>query len=111
MFKCNQKIHTAIPHKQPQLQWYYENNLVVIKIKKRFTKIELFINKFLKGPEYVKLRLDVFGSSIWELCDGNNTTKDICIKMLEKYKEDIEPVEDRVIGFIVKLLRRGVIYF
>ncbi|MDI6856059.1 MAG: PqqD family protein [Candidatus Thermoplasmatota archaeon] len=101
-------IMNSIPIKQA-VSWSLENGRVVIVVKKHFTKLEKFLQKYLKGPEYVKVPLDTLGSAIWLLCDGEHTIKDICDEMSKSYKEAIEPAVPRITKFLAMLLRRNFI--
>ncbi|MEW6069524.1 MAG: PqqD family protein [Candidatus Thermoplasmatota archaeon] len=102
------KVMNAKPVRQP-VNWELEDGKVVIVVKKHFTKLERLLQKYLKGPENVRIPLDSLGSAIWLLCDGKHTIKEICEEMHKNYKEKIEPVAPRVTKFLVMLLRRNFI--
>lgn len=102
------KVLLAYPIRN-EVYWEKENGVVIIKFKKNFTRFERFLNKYLKGPEDIRLRLDEYGTRIWELCDGEHTIKDIILRMNNEFKEKIEPVDKRVSAFLEILLKRGLI--
>ncbi len=102
------RIINAKPVKQ-SVNWSLENDKVVIVVKKHFTKLEKFLQKYFKGPGYVRVPLDTIGSDIWLLCDGNHTIADICKEIHEKYKESIEPAAPRITKFLAMLLRMNFI--
>lgn len=102
------EVINAKPIRQP-VNWSLENNRVVIVVKKHFTRLEKFLQKYLKGPEEVRVPLDEIGSDIWLLCDSKHTIKDICKELSEKYKEVIEPAAPRITKFLTMLLRRNFI--
>lgn len=102
------EVFDAKPVRQ-EVKWDIENGTAVLIFKKNFTRFERALQRFLKGPENVRLRLDNKGTDIWLMCDGNNSIKGICEKMNEKYREDIEPVVPRVTKFLVMLLQRNLI--
>lgn len=107
--KQYQNIMSYIPVRN-NVEWVLHDESSYIILKKNFTRFEKFLQKYLKGPEYMRYKLDKIGTSIWQLCDGTYTIKDICSAMEEKYKEEIEPASQRVIGFINMLLQRNLIF-
>ena len=46
---------------------------VILRIEKRFTRIERLMAKVFRSPREVRRPLDWMNSLLWELCDGNNT--------------------------------------
>lgn len=102
------KVLLAYPIRN-EVKWQKENGVIIITFKKNFTRFERFLNKYLKGPEDIKLRLDEVGTRIWELCDGEHTIKDILLIIDNEFKEKIEPVDKRVSGFLEILLKRGLV--
>lgn len=108
--KIPQGLTYAIPVRA-NLKWRIDGEEAVVILKKNFTRFERFIQKFLKGPSYMRYRLDRLGTSIWQLCDGTHTVDEICTIMRERYQEEIEPVKKRVVLYLRMLLARGLIYF
>lgn len=105
----SKKLGMIVP-KRLGVKWEKEEDgVVVVTFKKNFTRFEKILQRFLKGPENIRLRMDKQGSDIWELCDGKHSVKDICDRMNKKYKEEIEPVPQRVSGFLQILLQRQLI--
>jgi hypothetical protein len=105
---ASKKLEMIVP-KRLDVKWEKEKGVVIITFKKNFTRFEKFLQKFLKGPENIRLRMDKHGTDIWELCDGKHSAKDICDAMNAKYKEEMEPVPQRVSGFLQILLQRQLI--
>jgi hypothetical protein len=56
----------------------------------------------LKRP-YLKVNLDEIGSSVWMLCDGNRTIKDIAEIMKRRFGDKIEPCYERLGLFFQQL--------
>ena len=98
------KILLVYPKRAP-VKWKIEDKKAVLIYKKNFTKIERGLHKIVGGPENIKRPLDEIGTDIWLLCDGEHNIADICTIMDNKYKEDIEPVFNRVWKFIEMLLK------
>ena len=89
----------------------------IIKAKKNEDgKITIFQPKFknkfmlkyvmhkLKNPNF-KVNLDEFGSFVWEQIDGNLTVEKIGEKLKKHFKEEIEPVYERLSLFIQSMER------
>jgi len=64
--------------------------------------------------EFIKIKLDAFGSAVWGLIDGNLSTGDICSKLEEKFPEKLKPPEEtgeRVSKFLSLLYQQRFITF
>ncbi|MBL6731470.1 MAG: hypothetical protein ISP82_00795 [Candidatus Poseidoniaceae archaeon] len=68
---------------------------VVLRIEKRFNRIEKVMAKLFRAPKEVRRPLDVKNSMLWQLCDGSRSFEDICTILDSLYHEDISPVIDR----------------
>ena len=68
---------------------------VVLRIEKKFNRIERMMAKILRAPKEVRRPLDVMNSLLWELCDGNNSFEEICQMLDATFHEDISPVVER----------------
>lgn len=92
------------------VQWEAaENQMVVLlipKFKNRFTVkyFEPFLSK-----KHFRLKLDTFGSFVWNQLDGNATVMEISDKMKAHFGESVEPVYERVGKFIHMLQREKFI--
>jgi hypothetical protein len=105
------KVLEAFPIRNPSkdLKWTKKDGLVVIRIKKMFSRFERRLHKVVGGPEWLRIPLDGPGSRIWELCDGEHTVMDIAFDVHSKFKEEVEPVLKRVLKFLELLLKRNLI--
>ena len=83
---------------------------VVITHPKNFKRWERRLMKWVGGSPILKRKLDRPGSDIWVLCDGKHTVADICTELDKKYREEIEPVLTRVVGFLEILLSRNLVF-
>jgi hypothetical protein len=99
------------PRRNPDLEWLVdeETELVTIIYPKNFTKIERSMGRIFKPVEELHRPLDGPGSDIWLLCDGDHNIAHICTAIDDKYKEVMEPVLKRVVGFIEMLASRGLL--
>ena len=93
------------------LKWWHgrKDGLVVVSIRKNFSRVERALRKVAGGPEFLRIPLDKPGTRIWELCDGKHTVLDIALIMNEEFREEMEPVLPRVIKFMELLLKRNLI--
>lgn len=88
-----------------------EDELVTILVPK-------FTNKFLsdnlmprlKKP-HMRVKLDKFGSALWLIIDGNKTVSAVGESLVQKFGEDIQPVEERLSKFITVLYEQRFITF
>ena len=99
------------PSKSPdsKIKCIYENNIAVITYPKDFGPIEKWFDKRIGGPEIVRRPLDKYTTLIWELCDSDNTVKDIIDKFDSKFGEEVSPASSRVQKFLEKLLELNLI--
>ncbi|MEI7489805.1 MAG: PqqD family protein [Bacteroidota bacterium] len=64
--------------------------------------------------EFIKIKLDAFGSAVWEQLDGNRNTGEICNKLRDTFPEKLQPpeeTEDRVSTFLSMLYQQRFISF
>lgn len=80
-----------------------ENGRIVLLVPK-------FRNKFLVtylvprlSKPNIRVKLDEFGSFVWNNCDGTTPVADIGKRMKAQFGESVEPVYDRIGAFLRKL--------
>lgn len=86
-----------------------ENQLVVLlvpKFKNRFSV--KYLQPLVAKPNF-HLKLDAYGSFVWNHLDGNTTVMKIAESMKEYFGESVEPVYERVGKFIHMLQREKFI--
>lgn len=83
-------------------------SIIIPKFKNKF--VREYILPRLKSP-IVKVKLDEFGSASWLLFDGKNTVSDIAEKLVEKFGDRIQPVEERIVKYTTNLYLNGFISF
>jgi len=69
--------------------------------------VKLLVPRLVKSVFRVKL--DDFGSFVWQHCDGETAVAEICEKMRSKFGEPSEPVEERVGRFVDNLIRHDYV--
>ena len=82
---------------------------VVLRIEKRFTRIERLMAKVLRAPKEVRRPLDSMNSLLWELCNGKNTFEEICNYLDSTFHEDIAPVVERTKRGLEQLKRQNLV--
>ena len=87
----------------------YIENKIIITYPKDFGTIEKWFHQRIGGPEIIKRPLDQYTTLIWELCDGNNSVKDIIDIFDSKFGEEVAPAATRVQDFLEKLLELNLI--
>jgi hypothetical protein len=88
-----------------------ENNLVTILIPKFTNHFAVkYLNPRMKSP-IIKLKLDELGSFAWMLFDGDKSVEEIANKLVEKFGEKIEPVNDRLTKFLTGLYEQKLITY
>ncbi len=67
-----------------------------------------FTRIFLPKPKHPAqiIRLDEFGSFVWELCDGNHTIRDIADRLVQKFGDSVKPVEERTVIFVQMMYKQ-----
>ena len=88
------------------LEWEVgEKNCIVLLIPKfqsRFLVKHVMPN--LKRP-YFHIKLDEYGSLIWNMCDGNTTIGQISDSLNKNYGAEFDPSYERISNFFSQLIR------
>ena len=66
------------------------------------------IQRALKLSDF-KIRLDRFGSFVWQRCDGERSLFSIGREMKEHFGEEIEPVYERLVFFVRQMMKGKLI--
>jgi hypothetical protein len=81
-----------------------EEEKVIVLVPRFDGPLGSWVSKRLKNPCY-RVRLDRFGTAVWNLCDGTKSVREIASALRQKFGEEIEPAEERVAGFVQRLDR------
>lgn len=77
------------------------NDNIVTILEKQDHKVQNFFRKLkFKIPQYKKIELDEFGSTVFLLIDGKRTVKEIGKILDSKYGEKIHPLYERLLLFL-----------
>lgn len=88
-----------IPERNEELEWYTDyNGKIVLKVKNTglFNKLA---QKLFHKPEYTKVHLDIQGSFIWSLIDGEKTVMELAQMQKEHFGDAVEPLYPRIIKY------------
>jgi len=99
-----------IPVKNIKWRKNEEGLIVLLKPKFKNPFLAKHLLPRLKNP-YYKISLDAMGSSVWELCDGYSTVKELGRKLKDKFKDKVEPLYDRLGLFLKNLEKNRFIYY
>jgi len=64
--------------------------------------------------EFIKIKLDAFGSAVWEQIDGKQSTGEICNNLKQTFPDKLQPIEEteeRVGKFLSMLYQQRFISF
>lgn len=105
------KVFYSYPVRNELVRWEKkEDGTVVLIYRKNLSRFERWLQKHIGGPLDIRRPLDAPGSRIWELCDERHTLLDICRIMDEEFKEEMDPVFDKVRRFIEHLLMLNLLF-
>ncbi|MBN2029778.1 PqqD family protein [bacterium] len=62
-------------------------------------------------PPQVHIHLDEFGSFVWNHCDGSQSVSEIAQKLRERFGDKVDPVYERLGGYIRLLAYHKLITF
>ena len=82
---------------------------VIMRIQKRFNKLEKIMAKILRAPKEIRRPLDQKNSMLWQLADGSRTFEEICSILDSLYHEDIAPVIHRTAAGINLLKSKNLL--
>lgn len=87
-----------------------ETGLVVIRQPKGLSRVEKRLARAVRAQEHVNRPLDIHGSAIWKLCDGEHTVEQIARALEDQFHEQFEPAVPRTLRFVELLARRGLVH-
>jgi len=86
-----------------------EDGEVVLKLPRRRTWWLNLMAKLGNIPEYRTLTLDRIGSSVWDMCDGEHSVKDLITRLAEEHQLSRKEAEVSMVTYLRQLAERGVI--
>jgi hypothetical protein len=106
------RLLLTVPHRNPMVEWEEDEGtgLVTLIYPKNLSSFERALAVVFKPVTELRRPLDAPGSFIWLMCDGENNIATICTAVDQAFKETMEPVLKRVVGYLEILAKRGMIY-
>lgn len=99
------------PWRNPSLEWFEEEDRVILHIKRQQSWKTKILNLFIPLPEERKIALDAIGTHVWRMLDGKNTVGGIARSVAKEYKLVEREAELSVQQFFRELARRGYVGF
>lgn len=99
------------PLRNPALDWYEEEDRVVLHIHRAQTWKTRLLGVFFPLPEDRRVALDAIGTDVWRMLDGKATLGQIARAVANKYKLSPREAELSVQQFFKELGRRGYVGF
>jgi hypothetical protein len=93
-----------IPARKIQFEESGDGLITLLKPKFKNKFLVKYLLPRIKKPNF-RIKLDTFGSFVWKQCDGNNSVEQIGNLLQSHFKEDIEPVYDRLALFMQSLVK------
>lgn len=99
-----------VPAVAADLDWEVTDGTVVVHQKNKgfYAKIA---QRFFSTPETSHIRMDEFGSFVWQCIDGKSDIHEIGRKVEKRFGKKAEPVYERLSQFMETLKRVGYIRF
>jgi len=104
-WKKNEKGEVTITLSLKKLKELEESE----KLKKGTSKSARIPSRLSSRPGGKQIQLDKIGSIVWELCDGEKTTKEIVDHLCQKYKLLPREAELSLSSYLNSLAKRGLI--
>ena len=100
-----------VPEKTNRYLWEHtKNDRIIIHVVNTgiYNKIAQIL---FKKPKISHIKLDEYGSTVWEYIDGENTVYDIAKLLKARYGENIEPLYRRLIQYLKILSANNMIIY
>lgn len=106
----NSNVLELVPEK---LQGFEVSDLglVTILVPRTKSAFMLRIMNRLKRTPNITIDLDEVGSAVWLAIDGKSQTKDICVKLEQKFGDKFSQAPERVVKFLSGLYHNKHITF
>ena len=87
-----------------------EDTVTILVPKFRGKFLGKWLQPKLKRP-YFRVKLDAYGTLVWQSCDGQNSVYDIGQKLRKRFTENVEPLYERLGDFMRQLERNQLIAY
>lgn len=100
-----------IPRRSQKIEWQQKENGLVQIIIYRDSLLEKIVRKLFFTPDKYKVDLDEIGSFVWLHIDGKKTIYEIGQLMKDQFRDEAEPLYERLIQFMNTLNNNKFIEF
>ncbi len=109
--KKDENVLDYIPIRSTKITYNKKENGLIEIILPRDSLIEKITRKLFFTPDKYRVELDKMGSFVWEQIDGERTIYEIAMLVKESFKEEAEPVYERLLQYINILRNNNFITF
>lgn len=88
-----------------------DDGLITVIIPKFKNKIAVKLVSPRLKSDHFKIKLDKFGSAVWENINGKTKVEKIIKEVKKKFGDELEQEEERITKFIFQLYSQGFISF
>jgi len=88
-----------------------DDGLITVIIPKFKNKIAVKLFSPRLKSDHFKIKLDKFGSAVWENINGKTKVEKIIKEVKKKFGDELEQEEERITKFIFQLYSQGFISF
>jgi len=100
----------ARPFRNPELDvTRADDGEVTVRIPRRRTWWLNVLAKLGRLPDSRVVTLDAVGTSVWEMCDGEHTVKELIGKLAEHHRLSRKEAELSMVTYLRQLAERGII--
>ncbi|HIE43761.1 MAG TPA: PqqD family protein [Candidatus Omnitrophica bacterium] len=100
----------AKPVKNINIRWKKnEKGEVLLYLSRKKSKIINLLSRIFFIPEEKIINLDKVGTYVWELCNGENSVKEIVVSLQKKFNLNFKESEVSTLEYLKKLAQRGII--
>ncbi len=100
-----------IPTKNPEFREHIDENGLVVVVIDKHGFFDILAQKLRGTPKSTNIKLDKYGSFVWQFIDGNTSIFEIGKKVKEHFGEEAEPLYERLSKYFVILKDNNFINF
>jgi glutathionyl-hydroquinone reductase len=114
MLKKKEEMHNfldLVPKKSSKVKCEQREEELIRLIVPRDSLVDRIVRKLFFTPDAFKIDLDDIGSFVWRQIDGQKTIYEIGQQLKEEFKEEAEPLYERLVQFMNILKNNKFIEF
>jgi len=106
------QVYASRPMRNPNLRWERtEEGLVVLAIPRREDLLGKILTIVFVVPKSRSVQLDEVGSFVWDLCDGENSIREMIDRLSGEYKLNRKEADVSLTTYLRDLAKRGIVGF